>query len=262
MSLNIGILSSVKKILPSDLPNLEAWYKADAGITTVSSEVSVWADQSGNGRDVTQNIATNRPIYGSETLNGIDVLTFNGNNWLNAAAVSTFNFLHQDNSTVFIVVRSGNTDNPNATYCYMASLSTSATVGYLLTYEDLSSLGRNNGVGLTIARGIVGTSAIFSINNDKVIPNSWGRIGISTDVNAIASDRMDGFVDGVAFDGINTATEPVSLLDASFALRIGKDQRNLIGLYGAIAEIIMYSRKLSVSEVTQVDNYLKAKYAL
>lgn len=49
---------------PSDESDLGVWLRADMGVTLVSGDVSVWADQSGNGRDVSQSIVSNRPTMG------------------------------------------------------------------------------------------------------------------------------------------------------------------------------------------------------
>jgi len=37
---------------PSDLPSLAAWYRADLGVTESGGNVTAWADQSGNSRDL------------------------------------------------------------------------------------------------------------------------------------------------------------------------------------------------------------------
>lgn len=250
---------------PADLPGLAAWYKADAGITTVSSAVSVWADQSGNGRDVTQGVAANRPAYGSETLNGIDVLTFDGSDWLNAAAVSTFNFLHQGDSTVFVVARTGNVANPDASYSFIGSNGTSPIfTGIVLIYDDRSILSRNNALLYQCTASIAGSYVARGLDNDKITPNAWKRLGVATDVDLPFADRLHGFVDGVIYSATvdtGTATSP-SAGDASYALQIGAAGNNLVPYLGAMAEVIMYSRKLSATEIGQVDDYLKAKWAL
>ena len=37
---------------PASLPSLAAWYRADLGVTESGGNVTAWADQSGNGRDL------------------------------------------------------------------------------------------------------------------------------------------------------------------------------------------------------------------
>lgn len=56
---------------------LVVWVRADLGITTVSGNVSAWADQSGNGNDFAQASAGNRPTYNTAPLNGQPTLRFN-----------------------------------------------------------------------------------------------------------------------------------------------------------------------------------------
>lgn len=48
---------------PNKLPNLSLWLRSDLGITLNGSNVSSWADQSGNGRDFTQGTAAAQPAY-------------------------------------------------------------------------------------------------------------------------------------------------------------------------------------------------------
>lgn len=47
---------------PLDEAGLEAWYKQAVGITLNGREVSLWADQSGNGNDLIQAVASNQPV--------------------------------------------------------------------------------------------------------------------------------------------------------------------------------------------------------
>ncbi len=66
---------------PASIPNLVAWYKADAGVTDAGGgAVSLWADQSGAGNDVAQGTGTFRPITGTRTINGLNVIDFDGSN--------------------------------------------------------------------------------------------------------------------------------------------------------------------------------------
>lgn len=258
-------LPAVSVFSPSDLPNLEAWYKADAGITTVSSAVSVWADQSGNGRDMTQGTAANRPAYGSETLNGIDVLTFDGSDWINSAGVSSHNFLHQGDSTFFILARAGNVANPNAGYGYIGSnAGATSKTGAFAVYEDRAIFSRNNALNYQVSAGISGRLVAGGTDNDKITANEWRIVGAATDVDLTYADRVDGFVDGVIYDATAPAVTPTSTsgLNASHNFQIGAIGNNAFPYLGAIAELVMYSRKLSVTEIGQVNTYLKNKYGL
>jgi hypothetical protein len=64
---------------PLDLPNLAAWYDASK-ITGLSdgAAVETWEDSSGNGNDVTQGTADERPTYQTSILNGLPVVRFDG----------------------------------------------------------------------------------------------------------------------------------------------------------------------------------------
>jgi len=51
--------------LPPQVGNLLIWQRADMGITLSGSNVSGWADQSGNGYNLTQGTPARRPVYNS-----------------------------------------------------------------------------------------------------------------------------------------------------------------------------------------------------
>lgn len=64
-----------------------AWFRSDLGITITGSGVAAWADQSGNGRHVTQGTDPNRPGYSASDVlfNGRPALTWAGAQWLDGA---------------------------------------------------------------------------------------------------------------------------------------------------------------------------------
>jgi hypothetical protein len=78
MSMNPRLLRpTASGFNPKSIAGLEAWYDAGKGIT-IQTGVQKWADQSGKGRDLIQDITNNQPAYNSVTLNGKPTVTFDG----------------------------------------------------------------------------------------------------------------------------------------------------------------------------------------
>lgn len=61
---------------PANLANKVIWVKSDTGIT--ASPVASWADQSGQGNDLTQSDPTKRPTLVANQLNGYSAVVFDG----------------------------------------------------------------------------------------------------------------------------------------------------------------------------------------
>lgn len=66
---------------PFDIPNLLAWYDATDPSTITDAgggAVSAWADKSGNGNTVIQAVNPDRPLTGTQTINGLNTIAFDG----------------------------------------------------------------------------------------------------------------------------------------------------------------------------------------
>ena len=69
------VSAGVGGIIPTDLANLEAWYRFNVGITSDAQGVSQWDDQSGNANHLLQATDTNKPSEesdGSILFDGVD----------------------------------------------------------------------------------------------------------------------------------------------------------------------------------------------
>lgn len=79
--------------VPTDLgPSiLAAWFSAKdtATITESGGAVSQWNDKSGNGNHIVQATGANKPTTGANTLNGFNVLTLDGGDFLNKTSSLT-----------------------------------------------------------------------------------------------------------------------------------------------------------------------------
>jgi hypothetical protein len=64
--------------LPTELPILEAWWRADLGVSTDGDGVYQWDDQSGNGHTLTQSTGAKKPGLVAGVLDGFAGVDFDG----------------------------------------------------------------------------------------------------------------------------------------------------------------------------------------
>jgi hypothetical protein len=227
---------------PRSISGLAAWWDASdaASITTVSGRVSQWNDKSGNGVHATQTTANNRPVNTSQTLNGRAVMTFDGSN-----DIMSFTGTARTDETQFVVVR----NNMVASAVSTQQILGDASSGFGVTAVIKNDGSTNSDVFTHCGGFSLGTTSAryqFPANNP------FGPAVVS----AIRSSASGGIL---RTDGVQRATCTTS---NSYALaRIGGVGSSL-PLNGYIAEIVIYSRALSVADVQRVERYLGTKWGL
>ena len=247
LSLGLGA-QNARKVGGSPIPSsgLSLWLKADAGVTTSGSNVTAWADQSGNGKNATG--ANTLPTLQSNAINGYPAIRFNNIDIDTSKFVISSSF-NLKNSSAFVVVKQLNLDNEYARY-----LSFPAFEALDYNADDGLAVLFNNGVPqLQItSNAIDATIADADANN----------------VFAIASYKIDNSGNISAFynggsEGTNQNSNMASQNGIS-EIYIGQSPSNFVteGLYGDIAEIVMYSRAVTTPERQQVEAYLNTKYAI
>ncbi len=241
--------------------NLTLWFKANAGTTTSGSNLTGWADQSGNSFNITQGAANNQPTLGINAINFNPALQFDGSNdylpistksytgtsalpaltsfvvfktdFIGGAYNDNWSFLDFDRSDFFNMYIRG--DNGRMSFSYRAGGT---------TYDnDGGTPGLNDGVphlGAVSYNNAITNET--SIRVDGISDFSANRVGTGVSIGQ-GSTRF-GFIG----DGSEANTENGS--------------RNNLYYDGSIAEVIHFQRSLSATELSRVESYLAIKYGI
>ena len=239
---------------------------ADLSTISTATGISELRDKSGNGRHFTQGTGGTQPTLTPGGLNGRNVLSFNGSQWLTSpAAASTWNFLHNTNgSSVFAVWKSGNISDPNAAYGLLGtSAVATANIGYALITDDRVASSRNEKVIAQITRGVSGVPTLGNLSADLAHPPNVPTIlsHIADPNNGTAANRS--FLRAnKTLTQVNVDTAAPSASNASFALQIGACGNNVLPHTGYIAEIVVLASIASTKVRQQIEGYLAWKWGL
>lgn len=249
---------------PKSISGLAAWYDAaDATTLTIATGVSAWADKSGNGRTLTQDVANNQPATGTRTIGGKNALDFNGSNNVLSCGFSVPDFTTSRSFTAFVV---------------QAADSVSAT---LLTQLWVDRTLSADSSGFAIARRTTRPEVLIGsgVLTSGASSSAYRRFEDSTTAATIyaASASASGTVQMWK----NNASQSLTLFFGSLATSDFLSQgtanhRIVVGASsniansdafewfhdGLIGEVLVYSVALTASQVAAVGRYLGAKWGI
>lgn len=221
---------------PPEIAGLQLWLDAaDSATLTVSTGVSAWRDKSPTGSIWAQISSTSRPATGTQTINGRNVLVFDGfndslsaNNPLNAAMPVTF----------FWVYRIAEKTNFGMTHA----------TG--LSSIDFNIRQRETTGGVQVLAGGQEVLATTADMTGKPLILSW-----VVPAGGTAPSRM--FLDGAELSITNATAKPI-LTGTHFLGRRGD------GFFfnGWMAEIIAYAAALTDTQRRSVEAYLGRKWGI
>lgn len=218
--------------VPQGISGLAAWYRADMGIT-IGTGVSAWADQSGSGdsnKNAVQATGSKQP-----TLNAVDV-AYNNQPTLSFLASALQN------------LRTGTwvTQPTLQTVIWVGNFDGAASLEYVLDGLTVNTLAiENNAVSNNIvARAATAISAAATNANPAVVVAIFN--GASSKLYVSANTPTTGSITAVTLAG----------LSIGMAGNVGAYQN------GKTAEIIVYNRALSSSEVFSLNAYCHTRYGI
>ena len=245
---------SAKEFSVKDLQGLSLWLKADAGVTLAGSNVTEWADQSGNGRNATPNDPTNKPLFNASDKNGKPTISLTSmSDYIERVFTISSNPLGASGSTAFSVqyvedVCGAFDDNGPIFGNFGGSEDSFGT--YQSHYPYGPDCFVYDAFGTRLRKN--------EITPPVTITNAWTLYSVKS-----TNNDWQSFVNGQLMysDPTNTYSSAVGGDDAT--LYIGKQTAaGTFRLKGKVAEVIVYNRVLTTSERQKVEAYLNAKYAI
>lgn len=221
---------------PTQLTGLALWLDAaDAStITQSAGVVSQWNDKSVNGNNATAS-GTQQPATGVNTLNGNNVLTYDGVNDFMALPSGLYTPLGNEDNTVFVV---------------LATLSSTANQRFFYSRDATV-------YGGWLDFGGGAKSIKFDFNTSDGVGNH-----ITPDTNAhIVGFRRTGSSMMIFYDGPRGSSLAPSNISLT-ALNLGRTGPDTPRDWfnGYMGEVIVYGRSLTTAEINQVTAYLTAKW--
>lgn len=223
------------------------WLDA-ADLTTITSSggaVSQWNDKSGNGRHVTQATAANQPTTGTVTQNGLNAMSFDGNDLMSVAALDL-------SSTAAVT---------------LCAVFTAGSGGDQIVAEH--STNYNNAKGFLLYR--TSTNVVFWGASDPVGKYSafettatlttTAKLLVATSDRTLTTNESTAWINDVTA-GSRPFNDNLTGNYASAGLFVGARSGVVAGLNGSLCELILVPRVITASERTAIHNYAQAKWAV
>jgi len=255
---------------PKSIAGIKMWLDASdsSTITLNGGNVSAWADKTGNATNASQVTAASQPAYNATGQNGRGIIEFDSTEFLTWAgsmgATALFNYLHNaTGGTIVMVLRADSTSDPNAIRYILTNSNTSTgNTGIGVFLDDRAGVSRNNGLVLSVNRGVSGQATSSGLTNNAFpSANAFAVLSVALDnANATAASRIVARVNGSGITTGNTLTNTAATGNASTNMFLG----NFGGgnSLNAVAEILFYEGVLATSAMSRIEKYLGTKWGV
>lgn len=236
---DIDAIKQSKSFDPTKIANLKAWYDASKPETIVSSGglVAEWKDGSGNGNHLTQSIGARQPTTGSSSLNGLNVVTFDGSSDRMEIPSGLFSIPNGDNTVL----------------CVLVAATVSTTQAILAMTDGGSARYRvvvNTATGKTEAQNNTASMVGLAVNDYQLSVNTPFIQGLVRDGASITT------INAGKYGGVPSSASSFSATTAS----LGCFPTGIQFFNGIIAELVFFDRALTNIELDLMGQYLSRKW--
>jgi len=229
---------------------LSAWYEADAGVTLSGDDVTAWADQSGNGRDLSS--GTGSPTFLANALNGrpaivIDGLTSNEFDFVSDSAIFPNLWDASGDGTVVALVKTPTAQEATSDrFIFQSSAANANRLDYEPGADNLRSRTHDGTATRSVSKAL--TYDAFQIVLLQRDADTTIFAGVDDlDTAALASSAT--LVGAGGNPAGNLQLGRVSLANATTP-------------FGMIVEILFFDSSLTEASRQKVVDYLEEKYEL
>lgn len=243
---------------PTDISNLELWLDAtDAGTINLrdSTYVTDWADKSGQGNDFFQTVAANQPIM------GVDEVDFFGS-LLYLIAGSNYIFSENDGLTIVALAKTPNRPVAGANMAFSFGWFAGGGGHHYALRMSSNTVG-GSAIGMNCPPSNQLTSGDWF--TDEAYHRGMGIIDFNNQMTVYKDNVATGTPTGIPLlDNItaaNIAENPTRAADKG-PMTVGvvsnTASESTYRYLGALKMLLIYTRKLTTQERSDLDTYLAA----
>lgn len=235
LGLSLGFGGVTSSFSPSQISGIQAWYRADLGVTQAANAVSSWLDQSGTGdanKNMTQGNAIHQPIFTASSSAFNNQSTIKGSAGALYLVSGTWSIPLSQPFSVFAVAQD---HGGSGSWLFDSSAGGECSISA-------------QSPGARLYAGSFG--AINSDANPATAPCSL--IGIFDSANTNSSLRISEHTAPAGASIGTNAPSPLQLL----AFQGGSDTTSAWEL----AEIAFFSHALTTTEVDKLNSYANSRY--
>lgn len=222
--------------------NLKAWFKGNSLSLANGSNVSFWADSSGNSNDVST--ASNFPTFLANAKNGFPAVLFPGG---------------VDRS----LSKTSGTDLNTTAHTILTVFKPVVAVNIVIISIGTGGCGLTDKVFQILNDGTINTGVCnaYSINLSSVLNSNTYYIAAVSSINNTGTPFL--FLDGTSTVGTFSGNGSLTYTNPNSNMAIGKRAVDNSSFFnGEIAEVLYYNTNLSVANTQTLICYLSKKYAI